>query len=269
MRKNKTMKLLLTLFILTIGSGLLCAQSQRPVVNQLPSAMVEEVISMNPKYLVFTSTENAKTQVPLLIYLHGSGGGRAPLDRLGMQANVLLHGIRSFQKGSCFVVVPQCFQKTKLGEKSTWEPSDLNLLLDDLLKKLPIDSKRVYLTGNSMGGYGCWAWGGHSPERFAAIAPVVGGIGPGGPKDISPDITKWASNLAKVPVYAFAGGKDRAVPADRSEQMINEIRKAGGKLAKLKIYPEGGHNVRQQVYNSKEFYDWIFSSSRSTLKSPK
>lgn len=263
------MKILLTHFLLTIGSVLLYAQPQRPVVHQLPSAVAEDVISMNPQYLVFTSIEKAKTQVPLLIYLHGSGGGRAPLDRLGMQANALLHGIRSFQKGSCFVVVPQCFQKTKLGEKSTWEPSDLNLLLDDLLKKLPIDSKRVYLTGNSMGGYGSWAWGGHSPQRFAAIAPVVGGIGPHGPKDISPDLTKWARNLAQVPVYAFAGGKDMVVPADRSERMIDEIRKAGGKLAKIKVYPEGGHNVRQQVYNSEEFYDWMFSYSRATLKLPK
>ena len=120
-----------------------------------------------------------------------------------------------------------------------------------------------------MGGYGCWAWGGHSSERFAAIAPVVGGIGPGGPKDISAEISKWASNLAQVPVYAFAGGKDRVVPADRSERMIAEIRKAGGEQAKIKIYPEGGHNVRQQVYNGEEFYDWMFSHSRATEKSSK
>ena len=38
---------------------------------------------------------------------------------------------------------------------------------------------------------------GDSPERFAAIAPVVGGIGPHGPKDISQDISRWARNLAK------------------------------------------------------------------------
>ena len=108
--------------------------------------------------------------------------------------------------------------------------------------------------------------GGHSPERFAAIAPVVGGIGPDGPKDVTPDLKKWAQNLAKVPVYAFAGGKDRVVPAERSERMVAEIRKAGGKLAKIKIYPEGGHNVRQQVYNSEEFYDWMFSCSRAMAR---
>ena len=260
------MKLLSALIVITIIPGFLLAQPQRPLVSSLPLVTAEEVISMNTNYLVFSPAEKAKKKVPLLLYLHGAGGGRSPLERLGGQANALLHAIKRFQKGPCYIVVPQCFQKTKSGEKSTWEPSDLNLLLDDLLENLPIDSNRVYLTGNSMGGYGCWAWGGYSPERFAAIAPVVGGIGPHGPKDISQDISRWARNLAKVPVYAFAGGKDRVVPADRSERMIAEIRNAGGKLAKLKIYPEGGHNVRQQVYNSKEFYDWIFSSSRATLK---
>ena len=46
----------------------------------------------------------------------------------------------------------------------------------------PVDGKRIYLTGNSMGGYGSRVWGGHNPEHFAAIALVVGGIGWGGPK---------------------------------------------------------------------------------------
>jgi predicted peptidase len=252
---------------LGIFTGLLWAQPQKPKVYKI-SLGEDNLISLNPDYLVFPPNVKSSQPVPLLIYLHGSGGGFAPLERIGGQARALLSGIDKFGKVSCYVVVPQCFQKTNTGAKSTWEPADLNILLDELLEKFPIDPKRVYLTGNSMGGYGCWAWGGHSPERFAAIAPLVGGIGPGGPKDISPQISNWVSNLAQVPVYAFAGGKDRVVPADRSERMISEIRKAGGKLAKLKIYPEGGHNVRQQVFNSKEFYDWMFSCFRATEKLP-
>jgi predicted peptidase len=262
------MRLGFALAFLGVLAGFLGAQPQKPAVHTISSGE-DNLISLNPDYLVFPPYVKSSQSVPLLIYLHGSGGGFAPLERTGGQARALLSGIDKFGKGPCYVVVPQCFQKTKSGAKSTWGPADLSILLDDLLEKFPIDPNRVYLTGNSMGGYGCWVWGGSSPERFAAIAPVVGGIGPGGPKDISPEISKWASNLAQVPVYAFTGAKDRVVPADRSEKMIAEIRKAGGKLAKLKIYPEGGHNVRQQVFNSKEFYDWMFSHSRATLKSPK
>ena len=113
-----------------------------------------------------------------------------------------------------------------------------------------------------MGGYGSWTWGGHNPDNFAAIAPVSGGIGPGGPKAVTPELDKWAANLAKIPVYAFAGGKDRVVPAERSQRMIAAIQKAGGKSAKIKIYPEEGHGAGRLVFESQEFYDWIFSNKR-------
>jgi len=113
-----------------------------------------------------------------------------------------------------------------------------------------------------MEGYGTWAWAAHNPEHFAAIAPVVGGIGPRGPKDVTPDLAKWAAKLALVPVYAFAGAKDKVVPAERSERMIAAIRKAGGKEAKLKIYPNGGHAAGRAVFSTSEFYDWMFAQKR-------
>ena len=249
-------KITLLVILLSLFNNLFSKISLLPEVRQNSS------ISINPEYLVFTPTSTGVKKFPALIYLHGAGGGRPPLTRLGMQANALRRGIEKYDKGPCYVVVPQCLPTKKNGGRATWEPDDLNLLLDDLLEKFPIDSNRVYLTGNSMGGYGCWVWGGHSPGRLAAVAPVVGGIGPGGPKDVSPKITEWAKNLAKVPVYAFAGGKDRVVPAERSERMVREIRKAGGKHAKLKIYPDAGHNARQLVFGGREFYDWMFAQSK-------
>ena len=147
-------------------------------------------------------------------------------------------------------------------ENGGWIPEDLNILLQHLKATLKIDAKRIYLTGNSMGGYGSWVWGGHHPEHFAAIAPVSGGIGPGGPKDVTPDLDKWAANLAKVPVHAFAGGKDKVVPAERSQRMIAAIKKAGGKEAKLKIHLDEGHGAGRVVYSTAEFYDWMFSKKR-------
>ncbi len=76
---------------------------------------------------------------------------------------------------------------------------------------------------------------------------------------MTPDLGQWAANLAKVPVYAFAGAKDKVVPAERSERIVAAIRKAGGKQVKIKVYPDQGHNARQVVYSTREFYDWMFS----------
>jgi predicted peptidase len=40
------------------------------------------------------------------------------------------------------------------------------------------DPRRVYLTGNSMGGYGTWHFALHHPGRFAALVVVCGGVMP-------------------------------------------------------------------------------------------
>ena len=51
------------------------------------------------------------------------------------------------------------------------------------------------------------------------------------------------------------------VPAERSQRMIAAIQKAGGKQAKLKIYPDEGHGVRRLVYTDPGFYEWLFAQS--------
>jgi hypothetical protein len=78
-------------------------------------------------------------------------------------------GIQKFKKGPCIVVAPQCLKNSKSGERGIWTPEDLNLLLQHLKATLPVDDRRIYLTGISMGGYGTWAWGAHDPQHFAAI----------------------------------------------------------------------------------------------------
>ncbi len=249
-----------TISLLILGS--LSAQREQPEVRTLDSKFSNKTKCLNSEYLLFPAKPKRDKNPALLIYLHGGGGVGDDVRRLQGQARALLEGINRFGKGPCHLVVPQCSRTRKAGGRGTWEASDLDLLLKGLNSSLKFDSKRIYLTGNSMGGYGSWTWGGKSPKHFAAIAPVVGGIGPGGPKDVTPDLHQWAANLAKVPVYAFAGANDRVVPAERSERMVNAIRKAGGKLAKIKVYQDQGHNAREVVYSSKEFYDWMFAQKR-------
>lgn len=252
----KTMIFALSLFAF-VSSAI--AQDDAVVVTLDPS-LHKKAEALNSKYLVFSSKGKTEQALPMVIYLHGAGGVGDDVRKIRGQAIGLWRGIEKFNKGPCIVVAPQVLKKTKEG--GGWIPADLNLLMQHLKSTLNIDDKRIYLTGNSMGGYGSWTWGGHNPEHFAAIAPISGGTGPGGPKDVTPDLDKWAANLAKVPVFAFVGGNDRVVPPNRSEQMIAAIQKAGGKEAKLKIYPDEGHGAGRVAYSSAEFYDWMFSKKR-------
>ncbi|MEZ4931049.1 MAG: prolyl oligopeptidase family serine peptidase [Saprospiraceae bacterium] len=60
-------------------------------------------------------------------------------------------------------------------------PQGWDMVEEDLLKMLDMvqgryqgDRQRTYLTGLSYGGFGTWHLASTHPEKFAAIAPVVG-----------------------------------------------------------------------------------------------
>lgn len=265
MRFAKTLRPWAVLFLHLGFAHLAGAQSLDPVVEKLDPVLQKQLTFLNPAYLAFPATAaSADQKLPLVIYLHGAGGvGETPTKNTS-RARVLIKGLRQFQKGPCLVVAPQCQRtSTKTNERGTWLPEDLEIFLQGLLAKhQEVDVERIYLTGNSMGGYGCWVWGGHHPEHFAAIAPIVGGIGRNGPKDVTPDLEQWATKLAQVPVFAFAGARDPVVPAERSQRMVDAIRKAGGRQAKIKIYPNESHGASRAVFSSSEYFQWMFSQKR-------
>ena len=175
---------------------------------------------------------------PALIFLHGAGTRGNDMDKLRDNTFFELSGSH---KGLPFVTfAPLCTE-------NTW--FDLFEHLQELVKtiaKLPyIDEKRIYLTGNSMGGYGTWQLAMSMPEYFAAIVPVCGGG------------MYWnTGRLVNVPVWAFHGGIDGCVLPRESEKMVEAINKAGGN-AKLTIYPEAGHDAWTPTYSNREVFEWM------------
>lgn len=238
------------------------AQPPKPVKFDFPEPLAAKTSSLNPEYLVFGPLDS-KVKLPTVIVLHGGGGGGDDVMRLQGTGRKLYEEAKRFGHGPCLVLVPQCI-KGGPAKNGIWTAKDLNPLFEEWTARLPIDLDRVYLTGNSMGGYGSWMWGGHNPELFAAILPVVGGIGPGGPKDVTPDLDAWAAKLATVPLWAFVGAKDPVVPAERSERMIKAIQEQGGKQAKLTVYEDEGHGAGRRVWADKAVFEWMFAQKRAT-----
>lgn len=259
-----TVKHLIYLGISTLIVHIATAQPDGPETRSIAPELLAQASYLSSGYLLYQPQTDGETAelLPLVIHLHGGGGHGADLQKIKWQSMQLWQGFGAFNTEPCMLVAPQCLPLGRDGSRGTWEPHDLNLFLQDLCVTLPVDRRKIYLTGNSMGGYGTWAWGAHNPEHFAGIAPMVGGIGRGGPKDVTPDIQVWASNLAQVPVYAFVGAQDQIVPAERSQRMIEAIRKAGGTQARLKIYPEAGHDAPRLAYADPEFYEWLFAQER-------
>jgi predicted peptidase len=181
---------------------------------------------------------------PLILFLHGAGERGHDLEL------VKRHGIARIaqeREDLPFVAVsPQC------PADSWWwqELESLSLLLDEIGSSLAVDARRIYLTGMSMGGYGTWHLAAAQPRRFAAIAPICGG---GLWYEGFPD---RVCVLKHVPVWAFHGAKDHAVPLEESEKMVRTLRACGGQV-RLTVYPDAEHDSWTQTYDNPELYRWF------------
>jgi polyhydroxybutyrate depolymerase len=82
----------------------------------------------------------------------------------------------------------------------------IEALIDGIARKQPVDMKRIYATGISNGGFFSTYLGARLSKRFAAIAPVVGGMAPVVAADFKPD--------QPVSVLILQGTEDPMVPFD-------------------------------------------------------
>ena len=63
----------------------------------------------------------------------------------------------------------------------------------------------------------------------------------------------------------FHGEKDKVVPIQRSEEMVNAIKQAGSENVKFTRYPDAGHNSWTESYENPELYTWFLSHKRRPL----
>ena len=68
-----------------------------------------------------------------------------------------------------------------------------------------------------------------------------------------------------MPVWAFHGAKDTGVPLERSQVMVDALKKNGAN-PKFTIYPDAGHDSWTETYNNPEFYQWLLEQKRTDKK---
>ncbi len=237
-----------TAAILWLAAGTAPALSPA-VPGRQQSAQLDTTARVCMGYWIYLPPDYQEQECwPLLLFLHGSGERGDDLELVKKHGPPKL--IAAGRQFPFIVVSPQC------PKNQWWQPVELIALLDHIVATYKVDEDRIYVTGLSMGGFGTWSLAAYRPDRFAAIAPICGG-----------GEIYWAKNLARLPVWAFHGGKDRGVPPERSERMVEAINKEGGN-AKLTIYPDAGHDAWTETYNNPEFYQWLLKQKRSAKQQP-
>ena len=211
---------------------------------------------------------NATGRLPLVVFLHGSGGLGTDNEKqmgLGNIFGTRVWALPENQKEfPCYVVAPQTDRGwVRYGPPSTGDSVARVVpglgdgarvafeLIDGLAKEFPSDTQRIYLTGQSMGGAGAWHMIAQRPRFFAAAVICCGGTS-----------LDSAAAAASTPLWSFHGDADDTGPVKISRDRIAALRKAGGHPLSTE-YAGVGHNVWQWAYTEPPLVRWVFSKRRS------
>lgn len=171
---------------------------------------------------------------PLLIFLHGSGEKGNSFKHPEYLERILVNGPpKMIEDGNwspqypMLVISPQCHD-------DGWQTAKIKRFVEFIIKKYKVNERRIYMTGLSMGGFGCFSYVGTygDDSHIAAVVPICGG------GNIS-----QAEKFKNIPVWAFHGESDATVAPSKSKNMIVAINNSNPiEKSKMTLYPNVGHN---------------------------
>lgn len=133
--------------------------------------------------------------VPLLLAFHGGGDSAYYIThvsgwhRVAMRHNFLLVAVENHLNSTA---------------------TEMIQFIDELKKKYPIDEKRIYASGFSMGGIKSWDLYQEYPQVFAALAPMSATVEVGHNVYFRP-VEKEINHSVPVPLF-YAGGEITPLP---------------------------------------------------------
>ena len=201
---------------------------------------------------------------PLVVFLHGIGerGTDNAAQKTHFPERMVTEEYRSRYR--CFVLAPQCppdekwtrfdhgaESSTPRRDGSTWPLHAAARAVVEVARNQPVDTNRIYLTGLSMGGFGTWELSTMRPSWFAAAAPICGGGDP-----------TRTSVLAGLPLSVWHGDADRAVPVNRSREMVEALRELDAKPDYHELKGVG-HDSWHRAYDPDACIDWLLDQQRT------
>lgn len=183
-----------------------------------------------------------ETPAPLLLVAHGTGGTgnqqhkswKSAADKLGML--VLCPSATGANLGYTFT--PE-------------ERAETMAALRWARRKFNVDENKIFLSGISRGGHLTWDVSVRHPDRFAALAPMIGG--PRLSNSRGENSLRYVENVAHVPIRDLQGSRDDAHLLFNLRLAFERLEEYGAPDAELIEFPSLGHSYDFQAVNWEEF----------------
>lgn len=225
---------------------------QYPYSTTLPIADSNGFVTrVDVNYLLYLPGDYGRDphyQWPLIIFLHGAS------ERGDDPQVITRYSIPAFLTNT--LAFPFIALSPQSPPDSWW--SDQTDVLDALLNQIQgtyaVDPKRIYLTGQSLGGFGAWAMALKYPARFAAVVPVASGW-----NFTDEFVPANICDLKNVPIWVFHGALDESVPPDQETAMVQALQDCSGNV-RFTLSPDADHlDSSNRAYADPELYEWLLA----------
>lgn len=236
-------------------SGLLAAGSSSPAEAGKSGLLTRTVTIGGESYtyqLFVPASLAGKKDVPVIVFLHGIGqrgeGGFLPA---GGAAGGFVR--QYLEQVPAVVLLPQC-RKGRY-----WHDEEMERMvlaeLEQTAAEFSADTKRLYLAGVSMGGFGAWHLAAGHQGKFAALAVICGGS----TLTSGDRFTPVARKIGRTPVWVFHGSDDRVVPVTESRGMVEALKRVEGSRVRYSEYEGVGHNVWLNAAGEPGLLQWLLA----------
>lgn len=217
----------------------------RVSVIDVPEKVSSEFKTLKPKMLLYQPIEASEKKLPLVVTLHGFGGGRRDIEQKKWQGAIKQLLKPENHQFEAFMLEPQ--------SGGGWDPDSLERMMDYVIQENPnVDTKRIHCMGYSMGGKGTWEWAMNYPDRFAAIIPM----------GFIPDLSK-IDDMVDLPIWAMVGDRDSKPRVEGIPKMGKALKERGSTKVKISVFKGANHATASR--RSKEepgVFEWLFSQQR-------
>ncbi|MCC7524057.1 MAG: prolyl oligopeptidase family serine peptidase [Chitinophagaceae bacterium] len=208
---------------------------------------------------------------PLIVVLHGSGERGSDNEAQLKWGSYLFLDSANREKYPAIVVFPQCHADSSWSVRVKNRPRDSSGLysfpmdvpptrplqlvmsfIDTLINSGIVDTRRIYIGGLSMGGFGTFEILWRRPQLFAAAFPICGGGNPLSAKLYG----------KHFPIWVFHGTDDDAVPVSNSRIMVDALKNAGARV-KYSEYPGVKHDSWINAFAEPELLNWLFEQKKN------